>query len=451
MIFTLILAREILERRVFLYALTPVLVAKTFSLAHFQLWGGPRFAVGILTLLCFLKFLKKNKKIWLFYSGILTTIASFFSIEVGLCLFVSIILTLLLFYGGNIIKQVLIYISGLFLVYLPFLLYLLFKGGFDIYLKTHLFVLNYLNVYQRAKVSPDILHNPFEAMQAMVQPFGNNFQYVLPMFIYPFFFLYLARKILSKKINIKDAAILCIGAYGLSMYLSAFRSMGSPHYEATLPTILVVYFVLSEKIIIFFDKQKQKKSSPSIILFKGIIYFLIILMAFPAFFRVKNYLDYGFDINRVVYRQYTESNPLVKPEIAVLNFERAKNIFAPKPTAEELNSIVSYLTEKTSPQEVVFSFNRTTYNFFIDRPIFSRFCFLEMASYNRQWFDELFFELSRKKPRYIIAWKLFDFFESVIPDSPLVEHRNKIRLFIQQNYHLETSFGQTDIYRANSL
>jgi len=90
LIICVFIAREILQTRFVLYLLIPVLVGRTFPRAVFTNWGGMRYALGLLAILCAIYFFKRKKTLWLFLSGIVSGLALLTSIEMGVSSIIAI-------------------------------------------------------------------------------------------------------------------------------------------------------------------------------------------------------------------------------------------------------------------------------------------------------------------------------------------------------------------------
>ena len=55
-----LIAKELFRTRLILYLMVPILVARTFPRVIFSIWGGMRYAFGLIVLWCFIKFLRRQ-------------------------------------------------------------------------------------------------------------------------------------------------------------------------------------------------------------------------------------------------------------------------------------------------------------------------------------------------------------------------------------------------------
>src|SRR3989338_7836111 len=87
LIFCALIAKEVLKTRFILYLFVPVLIGRTFPRVVFTYWGGMRYALGLLAVLCFVKFVRTRRLIWSFVAGFLSGLSLMTSVEIGVCVF----------------------------------------------------------------------------------------------------------------------------------------------------------------------------------------------------------------------------------------------------------------------------------------------------------------------------------------------------------------------------
>ncbi|MBU1727066.1 MAG: glycosyltransferase family 39 protein [Candidatus Omnitrophica bacterium] len=452
-IFLVLAAREIYRTRVFLYLLIPVLVAKTFSLVYYKTWGGLRYACGAMSIWLFLKFIKKDKWGWLFFSGFVSALGFFFSPDMGLFPFLAVTLVLIVFNPNKrFFKNFSCYLLGALVIGLPFFLYLLASGAIPEYLKNLLTMpRSGYTIYHFEILFPDMPHNPLEALKYTLQPFTPDFLYPLPIFIYLAVAVYFLKNYIKSRFSLINAAILCYGIYGLLVYFGAFRQTNGPQFTMAMQPALVFSFLILENCFLFFkEKQRSLERKPGIVLLGWVAIIITFLTVYFSVFTVKNYLRYGFDLYKAVYRTTSKGcfpgSTVIKP----LNIDTAKGVLVPAWQADEINSVVGYIQARTSPGEAVFTFpDQGVYSFFFDRPCLSRFCQPDIASYRQEWSEEFFSKLEDNKPLYIVYRREVDSFEPMIKQYPLAKNRKRIREFIKSNYKVDAVFGRIDIYKLS--
>ncbi len=441
-----LLARELLRTRLFRYLLIPVMVANTFSLVFYRTWGGFRYASGLLAILCAVRFLKCRGTgfAYLFWAGCLSAGSFFFSADIGMSAAFSILAALIVFNKEiRLYTKIAWYLAGVAGVAVPFLLYFFFNGALSDYIRNTIAGFTANSVVYRL--------NPFEPLQYIIQPLHINFVYLWPLFFMGFCLLALRiyRQSIRAIIVSHGAVIACMGMYGFLNYAGAFRCLDEPHYQITIQPFLIILFFMLENAFLLF-KAKQKASGAQEHAFFGIVVFEIIFsLLFISGMILKNDIVYGFNSGRVIARQTDPKAvfPSVTPGRPLV-MERGRGVVLPDWQADEINSVVAYLREKTAPGETVMGFpDLSSYNFLADRPGFSRFYLIDLICLRSDWTREFFSALYNNPPRYILVKTEIEYMEYRIAESPLVNSRNVVRNFVAQNYQREASFGRIDIYR----
>jgi hypothetical protein len=428
-------------------------VAKTFSLVYFKDWGGFRYACGFISVWCALNYLEKRKVSWLFFSGFFSALGFFFSVDMGVLPAVAIIITLCAFFPKkDFLKDFSRYLIGVLIVAVPFLLYFVFSGAIKGYLQNLLTIpRSGYTIYHFDILFPDMPHNPLEALKCVFKPFKHDFQYSLPIMVYLVVTTILIFRYIRHRFEQREILVFCAGLYGLFVYLGSFRQINGPQFQMSWQPALIFILFSAETWFIFFKDRQSARKNKLALKFEGLALFLFIFwLVFPSIFIIKNFLNYGLNMKKVVYRETSKGCFSPSDITGALDFARAKDVLVPAWQAKEINSVVNYIQKNTNPQEPVLCFpDEGAYNFLFDRPCLGRFCQVDIASYRQDWSDEFWAKLEARKPRYIIYKREVDIFEPLISQYPLVQNRVKLRSFIQDNYKIVGAFGSIDIYKLN--
>jgi len=450
-LFMVYIARALLKRRIFLYLLIPVLIAYSFPFVYSKIWGGLRFACGGAAILCALIYFRRRKAMFLLLSGLFTALGFFFSIEMGLFPFLAVSITLLVFKEKeSFLRAIFFYLTGIIAIVLPFLLYIFFTGSMWSYFQNIISVpVSASAAYHFEILFPDMPGNPLAALKCLIQPFTTNFPYSFPLLIYLGLGIYLFNLFLKYKNNERIKQLFCIGLFGLLMYFGSFRQINGPQFQAASQPALVSLFVILETMVVSLrGNQLSGKLNVRSFILGSILFLFIFLLSFLSIFTVKNYMVYGFNIDRVIHRQINRGSFPTSNYAGMLNIKTAQGLLVPDWQAGEINSLVTYIQKNTSPDEIIPAFpDRGVFNFFFDRPCLGRFCQADIASFREDWMKEFFSRLKESKPRYIVYKREIDCFEPLISDYPVVRNRDRIRSFIKNNYSIETSFVNFDVYK----
>lgn len=452
------LARTLFKTRLFTYLLIPVVCAHSFTLNYFKNWGGARHACGIASILFFVWFLRTRKRWCLFLSGMLTACGFGFSPEMGLIPCAAVFAAFALSWyvkreDKDARPDALTYLQGFSIIAVPFILHMAFSGALGTYLKTLLIVpRSGRTVYHFEILFPDMPHNPLQALAYLAKPFKPEFMYAFPLLIYIPLSLSFLLRLARKKIGEQDMAVFCATLYALGMYLGAFRQINGPQFLASLPGLFIIFFWVLECAFLRFKKAQLDAPRRSV-RFAGLcLYLAIFSVVFINVFKVKNFLDYGFDLERVVFRQISRGAFPSGTEPGKLTARRAQGVIVPDWQAEEINQVVSYIEEHIPQHEPLFCFpDRGVYNFLADRPCWSRFCWMDVASYDQAWTKEFFARLYGQSPRYIVARMEEEVFEPFLKEYPIVQNRRAVREFISKEYDRMASFGSIGIYRIKDV
>jgi len=414
LIIAVLIAKEIFKTRCVLYLFAAVLVARTFPRVVFTYWGGMRYALGLLAVFCVVKFFKREKPIWMFFAGIASICGLLTSVEIGVYSVAGVLAAISVSYAfrlqdKNIIWRAgLFYIAGAAVIIVPYVLYLVFTNSFIPFVDTiYAVVIRKETIINQHAIS-NIPSNLFEALAAMTNPSAKNFRHMTPAYLYLLLAGYLIVEMRNKKLSRESAMLVCIGIYGFVMYNTAFRGIWAQQFEMALQPEKILFFFLLERAY-FYLKDKEIRISRiqvsvaflTLIVFSSLGYSIARYNhRFFAFQYVRNLIS-GKDTKSLV--------PLKDVALRPIQIERARGMVVPVEQAHEMESIVNFIDEKSSREDIVFTYPELgTYNFLFDRPFLGRFPIATFSWFNERWHRELISDLETIKPRWVIFGKKYD-------------------------------------------
>ena len=493
LIICVLIAAQLYRTRLIFYLMVPVLVARTFPRVVFAIWGGMRFAFGLLALLFIIRFIQREKPVWLFLAGITTALGIFTSVEIGACSFISLGVVMfcsLIFKVHErklIVKSVLAYLAGIFVVAGPLCFYLSSQQALIPYWDSaYAVVTNMQNVIDPHFVS-EYPRNIKEALGAMTNPNSQNFRHMTPSYLYIFLLIYLGWKIKNKKFDRTDLAVVGLGTYGFILYNTGFRGIWAAQFEMALQPEKILWFFVLELGFLFLmgkksrllksvkprhseersDEESQQREILRFAQNDGKAPFLNnsqknILINFLCFALIASSLGYAIAryqhrffvfryLEHVVRGKNTDDlKPLAGRVVRPLKIERAERIIVPVEQAQEIEEIVRFVQRSTSPNQKVLLYpDQGIYHFFFDRPFVGRFPIPLFSWFNDRWHEEFIAELKNDKPKFIIVpQKNSAGWEAV--HLALLENRKKYRAvmdIIDSGYILEKTTPFSYIYK----
>ncbi len=447
LIFCVLIAREILKERLFLFLCLFVLVGRTFPRVVFTYWGGLRFALGLLAVLFMIQYFKDQKKRYLIFAGATTALAFLTSPEVGLYSFLAV------FFGNSLFdfyqKRGLdhwfyrtgILCFGLGCIFIPFVLYLFCQQAFFPFLESFQSVSsNMLKIFPQFDPTP---RNFLGYFSTMFNPMDKNFRHITLTYLYfalGGYFVFLWR---NRKLQNSDFAVMTLFIYGVGMYISAFRNVWASQFEMALQPEKLLYFFLLERVYSFLVENKGKilpilKIKNTQVLVNG---FLVVVVMSSLGYGIARYSsrDFGqrYLLGFLTGKKIEQMSPLAKESPQALNIPGLRGLVVPSWQAEEFLSLRKFFDEHTSVDEKIFVFPELAiYHFILDRPFVGRFPMTTFSWLNDPWHEELMMSLRNKPSQYVIVpKKLTPNFEHIY--FRVESNRRKydqVRDFIDKNY-----------------
>lgn len=472
LILCILIAKELFKTRYVLYLMAPVLVGRTFPRVVFTYWGGMRYAFGLLAVWFILKFYKKEKPVWMFGAGIVSALALFTSIEMGVYPFLGILVASFAAWifkvqdGKLIFKSLIAYCAGLAVIVVPYAAYLAWHSALVPYMDAVLTI-----VFRMQKViDPHFVSvypsNFIEAVIAMTNPEHTNFKHMTPSYLYIFILIYLFLRIKKRSFSKVDLMVICLGVYGFIMYNTGFRGIWAAQFEMALqPEKILLFFLL--EIFLLSAIQKKEILIPALKGNTGLKWYSRShwkLYAMNAFMFILLFSSVGYSIQRYNHRFFAFKfvrdkimgkdtaylRPLANEETRPVNIERARGVIMPVKQADELEQIDAFVKGHISEEEVLFTYPELgTYNYFVDRRFFERFPIATFAWFNDRWHDEFLEKLRSSKLPFLIVqkevpqgWK--DVYLALEPNRK--KYRDVMR-FIVLNYEIDGETPLSYIYK----
>ena len=502
LIICILIGQRLYRERLVLYLMVPVLIGKTFPRVVFTYWGGARYCWGLLAIFFAIQFLyrvdsgrnrvlQKSADVWgeiagsswkwLFFSGIISFLAFITSVEIGFCAILGVGGALLFSWKTRFmsksqwLKSLLIYGAGIAMVGLPYLGSLIATHSLVPYIESTCAVTANMQKVINLHFISTMPGNLLEALIAMVSPLHENFRHMTPAYLYVFLLGYLILIGRQKKITYVDQAAVCVGIYGLSLYVLAFRAIWASQFEMALQPEKILLFFLLEKLYKFL-KQKKKELSDrrerrvsenttqqrDFSSLSGKIFLIQIL--FLAFIGSSlgnaihryNHRFYAFRWagNILTGKSTASLIPLADEKQILLTSGRAQGMTVTVWQAKDFEQLTKFIQENTAQDEPVLMFpDIGFYNFLVDRNSVGRFPIPIFSWFDEKWHDEFFSDLKKTQPKYAVLPKtLTSAYESVYFKVPQNRYKFlEIQAFIDEHYTPVTSTPGLIVYQRKGI
>ncbi|MFH1622513.1 MAG: SEC-C metal-binding domain-containing protein [Candidatus Omnitrophota bacterium] len=475
------LIRIILKSRLFVFISSWLLINLTVMPMWSSRWGGIRLGSGFLVLLFLIFYLKKQKRILLYLSGVFTGLSFLISQEMGICAIIACILSLIginYYWKENLrkfVQKIIIYILGTITILVPFFIYFLLKGAFLQYLRIMFFDVPFKFPLVYRDDYPFLsLPNSFSIVIWMNYLSSRTFYFYGSIAIYGLSLVHLFKRIIQKKVSIDILHLLMLVSFGLPLLKTATRMLGGPQFNISLPPILIIACLFLEKISfkfrdsfknISFDKSNLGRNEPcfcgsgkkykncclekSKILFlnltKCLVLSLIILLSFFFIFIITR-PDINLKRMSKKFNTYKKERQL----LVSLNLKRAKKVYVPQAQAVELTAVIEFLENKVASGESIFVLpHEGHYYFFLDRLCATRFDSALFAQVDPSYQTEVIQAIEEEKAPYIIYNKT----SYLVTDNNPIPNEERIAEivdYVLRSYTLEKQFGGTLILRRKT-
>ena len=455
LILCVIIAGQLLQSRFIFYMMVPAFVARTFPRIAYYYWGGMRYAMGFLVILCLFYFFKTRRNFWIFLTGLTAGLAFLTTAEAGISTIAASVAALgfAALFGviewRSAVKSFLLFCLGLLVTIGPFFIYLAVNGAFAAYVECNLVVIKYNHV-----VFPGTEYQLPAGFMGFLTAFWiglQKFEYASPLFCYIFFAGYLVYRFFQKKLNRTDAFMAGLAVYGFILYAMAFRKIEGHHFEMALQAEKFLYFFLAEFAVLYFwlnnAKRWHKKAAyglAAVILISSLGYaFQRFDHRFTMFKLIKKNVFHSKKVKSLSFLDGMETSEPTVP--------RARGHVVPRWQAEEIDGVVAFLQSHTGPDEAVFCFPEVgNFNFWADRPFVGRFPIATFSWHYQPLHDQMVEDFKKAHPRYVVMTNLG---HRTFPAKWYFRVESNVRNFnhvtqlILKNYDPVKSFESVSIYQ----
>ena len=420
-----------------------------------QFWISPRHSLGLVSFAFVANFLTHSQSTskeyafsWkLLFAGLFTSLAFWYSTEVGLYTLGGIGLFLFIYglrSGIEIRKRplpLIHYSCGVSLGFLPVGLYFLFHSALDDAIWNSYIQCRYqLATWGLAfpSLSNTLTLLSTEGWRAFI--FSEGFRWYLPICIFLIIAAYLTYRRLSGTNSVNTMKLLLLLLGGVAFFRTALGRSDGGHliYGATFLWLLCL-LPLEGGIVRMFrvGLSSLRGESPWHAALK-VAWVLIPIVIFCWYVGERHHPLVGFSQKWERLRQNPFKQHVVSEELV-----RAGAVDIPDDQVEQVQKVVAYIQENTEPKEKIFDFtSQGAYYFFANRPGVSRFHQVSYAS-TPSMQQEVIEALERDKTRLVI-FKTGGWFDAV--DGIRVEERHAlIAAYLQENYESAVNINGTEI------
>ncbi len=472
------IAMQIYRSRLILYIMVPVLIARTFPRVVFTYWGGFRYGLGLMVIWMAIRFLKKERFLWIWGAGLLSGLCFFTSVEIGVCAITGISIALLISYLMKIHDQRLIqkastiYFLGMLTFSIPYIFYMIETNSLMDYMRSVYVVLTKMQTVMDIHQVVPMPRNILEALGVMLNPAHDNFKHLTPAYFYLMMIVYLIYRVKKRQFSKDHLSVVCLAGYGVVLYVSAFRNIWASQFEMALQPEKILLFWVFEEICLW-KRPEQVLSLNSLydamtvwansfrqnikpravrIPFGNI--FLIVLICSSLGYAIQRYNKRFFPFQYACYRLFGKNTgkliPLSQIKTKQLTLARARGMTVPLEQAQEVETITTFIQEHTAPGEKVFMFPELgVYSFMVDRPFVGRFPVVTLSWFNDDWHQELLRDLIRQRPNYAVLTKNLpeNFFSVYFKRPKNKEFYDAVVDYIQLHYHVKKETKTARIYQ----
>lgn len=471
LILGILIAKELLQTRLVLYLMAPVFIARTYPRVVYMIWGGMRYALGLLAMLFFLKFLKTDKKYYLFFAGLVSAVGLLTSVEIGVYAIAGICMALIMARilslkpWEHIYQGIGHFILGLSVILIPFFIYFGSQGALGFYVEAiFVVVTNMQNVFDPHLISI-YPKNLIEALMAMTNFTHTNFKHMTPSYLYIFVLIYLIIRIRRREFSYRELFMVALGIYGFIMYNTGFRGLWAAQFEMSLQPEKILLFSLYEVILLaLFIKKREitekipslkedmKKKSRAIIIAANLFCFILIGSSLGYAIQRYNHRFFAFKFlrNKIIGKETDSLKPLANEAHQMLTLARVQGINVPLDQAKEFEVIDDFIKTHVAENETILTYPEIgTYNFLFARPFPGRFPLVTMSWMKDSWHEEVMNELQKGVKHIIVQRELKEDWHIVYLGKEFNRQKyHEFMDFVKSNYRMVQQTPYSLIYQA---
>ena len=415
-------------------------------------WMG-RYLFGFFALAFAAGYVDSKKLHHLIIAGICTSLAIFYSLDVGVYVFSACLLFLLIM--GVVSTKSPIrrrfsplwgYLGGVALGALPFTVFLLSKGALTDYIDISFvktpFFLNHIFGTSFPSLAAE-LKDISSLLKLRGFLLSKTFKYYFPLLVYLLTLVYLLLRAVLRTFRKEEWKLLLVLLAGIAFFRTALGRSDFSHLKFATPfTWLICALFLREFVVRFKSACSQRMNSPRanfIFLFRGVLMLFSLLVFLWYLFSAYNPL---VSLKGILERLTTYGEG--RAGYVYSSLPRVGPIQIPPNQAQSIEKVASYIHSHTLSDEPIFCFsNSGLYYFLLDRPNPTRFYQIIFAA-TPSLQKEVIQNLEKSKPQYVI-------FEPGGADGIINARRLPlIFTYLSWNYYPEATVGGTPILKRRS-
>ncbi len=412
-----------------------------------------------------------EKPTWIFWllrfgwklilAGLFTSLAFWYSTEVGLYTLGAIGLFLLIYSLKRRIQlhlrplPLVGYCCGLLLGFLPVAIYFLSHGALDDAI---------WNSYIQCKYQLATWGLKFPSLSATLAilsesgwrafTLSNGFRWYLPICVFIVTAAYLTyRRLCRTNISAEDALkLLLLLLGGIAFFRTALGRSDGGHlnFGATFLWLLCLFPIdrgISGLFNNLFGRESGENLRARLSLLTDKMRWQRVLKAAWILIPIAMFVWYVGEVHRPFTRfsnrwQQLRQNPFDR-SLGAEELERAGQVDIPDDQVEQIQKVVAYIQENTAPNEKIFDFtSQGAYFFFADRPSVTRFHMVSYAATPGMQ-REVISALESDQTRLVI-FKTGGWFDRV-DGIPVEERHPLIAEYLEENYELAINLNNTEI------
>lgn len=398
-----------------------------------------RYAWGLLAVWCLIRFLKSQRPGWFMASGCLAAIGLLTSIEIGVIVLAAFLVLMALSREHR--RWAWVFLSGFFLITLPYGIYMLSLHSLGPYLHDQWVVVSHME-----KTFPQterIPHTIPVFLHAVFFPLDKSFFQMTPMYSYMFFFSLYFWRVFNKRTTAVEQAALAVAVYGLISFLTTFRNLWASEFEMALQPDKIILFYLLGQFIIWVQARFARFRWVGTVLLAAVV----ISSAVYAGGRFKTRFYRSSWVYQLVKGKEDGKKVLIDGSpITPLDLPRISNMVVPVWQEQDLEQLSEFVNEHVPAHEAMWMYPELGgLHFILDRPWVGRFPMVTLAWMDEGDFNDYAAALERDPPGYAIISKMQEFYFNVnffqVPANRAMHER--MMKFLYDHYGIA---GQTPSY-----
>lgn len=422
-----------------------------------EFWVSPRHSLGLISFAFVASFIASFqgtavgiKFPWrLLLAGLFTSLAFWYSTEIGLYTLAAIGLFLFIYTflhsevsAGIRFWSLISYACGTLLGFLPVCIYFLTHGALDDV---------FWNSYIQCRYQLETWGLAFPSLLEMIAllstngwrafVFSEGFRWYLPIGIFLTIAAYLAyRRLCSTHLESNAMKLLLLLLGGIAFFRTALGRSDSGHliYGATFLWVLCLFPLDRGIFRIFHTFVSSVRDAGRWQHALKAAWILVPTVIFCWYVGEAHQPLVGFSEKWQRLCQNPFKQRVVPEELA-----RGGHVDIPDDQVEQVQKVVAYIQENTAENEKIFDFtSQGAYYFFANRPSVTRFHQVSYAS-TPEMQQEVISVLERDKTR-LVLFKTGGWFDAV-DDIPVEERHPLIAAYLQVNYKLAININDTEV------